>query len=219
MTDIARIKPLLRLIYRHESEGAVAAQGVASAYDVVSAFIPVAHRPKAPLTTYPIREVIEWQAWVVDQGAPSSAAGAGQIIRKTLVGLVANGVAGLGETYGPAVQDRLNAALIEECRLGSFLAGDQTEAEFGDRLARVWASLPVHSDQQGHKRRVRRGESYYQEAGFNEAHASPEEVVAVLRQVREAAPPAADGGDRLAELERRLTALEEWRAQVARASA
>jgi hypothetical protein len=87
MSRVEKAAPILALLRKHESEGAAKSQGVPNAYCVVYGGIPKANRPKELLTTYTIAEIAEWQNFVVSKGAASSAAGAYQIIRKTLEGL------------------------------------------------------------------------------------------------------------------------------------
>jgi hypothetical protein len=199
------MNPILLLIYHHEAPlSAQKAQGVDNPYDVVSSFIPAAHRPKHRLTTYPIGEVLEWQAFVVKRGSKSSAAGAPQIIRPTLAALVARGKARTDETYSAEVQDRLALSLM-----GSLTGAPE---RIGDKLARIWASLPVHSDQQGRHRWVKRGQSYYEGDGLNAAHATPEAVLEAIRVAQAPVPPVGD----YAALEARVAALEASHAVLAR---
>jgi hypothetical protein len=190
-------EPLRALIRKYESDGAVKAQGVASAYDVVSAVIPATWRTKAPLTTYPVGEILEWQAWLARKGVKSTAAGAYQVIRSTLTGLLAPGV-----IFDVAAQDAACDALLDRRGWGQAQAGTITPLAFADRLSREWASLPVQWDQRGRHRPVRRGQSYYAGDGLNAAHCPPEDVLAA---VIEALGPT----DRLGDLESRVEAIEQ----------
>lgn len=194
--------PILALIREFESDGAVKAQGVASSYDVVSAYIPKAHRPKHALTSYPVGEILEWQAFVVRKGSKSSAAGAYQIIRPTL--------ADLFSAHGPVIfdakaQDAAAKALLVARGWQRFEQGDLSAIAYADRLAREWASLPVQWDQQGAHRRVKRGQSYYAGDGINAAHCPPERVVRALEACREETGIL----ERIAALEARVTEIEE----------
>lgn len=49
------------------------------------------------------------------------------------------------------------------------------------RLSRVWAAIPVPKDMQGHRKRVKRGESYYAGVGNNKAHITPEMMYQAMR--------------------------------------
>ena len=151
-------RPIQDLIIRHESQGSVKAQGVASPYDVVSVFIPAKHRPKEPLTTYPIKEVLEWQRFVVAKGADSSAAGAYQIILNTLAGLGLD----TDRVFDIECQDDAAMVLLNRRGWDDCVAGEMTSLAFAEMLAREWASLPGSQySARVNKRIVRRGESYY----------------------------------------------------------
>ena len=94
------------------------------------------------------------------------AAGRYQIIPKTLEGLVKSGVADPSEKFTPEVQDRLGMELIN--RTGATkLASEGRFDEAQNALAKTWASIPLATDV-GDKKA---GQSYYQKAGQNTAHA------------------------------------------------
>lgn len=188
MNRIEKAGPILTLIRKHESDRAVAAQGVPDAYSVVYSGIPKAHRPMEPLVTYPVSEVIEWQKFVVNKGAASSAAGAYQIIRKTLVSL------GLprDRRFDKACQDEAALELLDQRGWARCEAGKFSVEDFADALAREWASLPVTRAQPGNSRPVKRGQSYYAGDGLNRAHATPEEVLAAIREALAGRPAPAE---------------------------
>lgn len=190
---LTKAAPLLALIRRHESDSAVKPQGVPNAYCVVYGGIRKAHRPKALLTTYPIAEVIEWQFFVTSQGAASSAAGAYQIIRKTLIGLAPPP----SRIFDAECQDELALSLLDRRGWARCEAGTITPEQFGDELAKEWASLPVITG-------PKRGASYYAGDGLNRAHAGVDEVLAAIRAALATPEPV----DRLTALERRVAALE-----------
>ncbi|MBL8593621.1 MAG: hypothetical protein JNK01_13125, partial [Devosia sp.] len=76
-----------------------------------------------------------------------------------------------------------------------FAARTLSLRDFGNRLAREWASVPVLSRQQGAHRTVERGESYYAGDGLNASLARASEAEAVLAEVLSAlAPPAPTPG-------------------------
>ena len=211
MNRIGKAAPILALLRRHEApESAAKAQGVPSSYEVVYSGIPAKHRTKALLTTYTVAEILEWQGFVVANGSASSAAGAYQIIRKTLVSL------GLPpkRIFDAACQDECALRLLDVRGWARVEAGTMTTEDFADQLAREWASMPVHKDQKGQKRWVKRGESYYAGDGLNAAHASPEEVMAAVRAALAAPPASPDLTAWLAEGRRLHTALGEWLAHA-----
>lgn len=173
--DVYRAAPILALIRKHEADGAIRAQGAASAYDVVSGFIAPAQRPAVPLTKMTVAEVLEWQTGLQSR---STAAGAYQIIRRTLLGLMLPPSA----QFDSYLQDRAAMQLLDRRGWSRLLNGEMTPTRFGDALAREWASLPVLTDQRGHSRQVKRGQSYYAGDGLNKAHAKPAEVEVAIMQ-------------------------------------
>lgn len=218
-------RPILDLIQKHEAgPGAVQAQGVASAYDVVWGRIPREHRPQAlmgaPLTRLTLAQVLAWQRDVVARGAASSAAGAYQFIRKTLEGTRALEGVPLDARFDAAMQDRLAVRLLIGRGWRDLVAGKISTVAFAEALAREWASFPVHRDQQGQQRPVKRGQSYYAGDGLNAASAKPEAVIAAIEAALRAGAVAPteviDHGQeaRLAALEARVAAIEAKLAKV-----
>lgn len=213
MTRVQKAAPILALIRRHESDGAVKAQGVPDAYSVVYSGIPASRRPKAPLVTYSIDEILDWQGFVVGKGSASSAAGAYQIIRRTLAGIPIPG----DRIFDAACQDAAALILLDRRGWAKCESGAMTPESFADQLAREWASLPVQKAQQGASRQVQRGQSYYAGDGLNAAHASPEEVVAAIRASLSPIPapqPTADLTAWLAEGRRLHSAMGDWLARA-----
>ena len=98
--------------------------------------------PPRPITSMTINQVLDWQDASVRAGSDSSAAGAYQIIRKTLRGLVKSLKLTGNELFDAAMQDRLAIALMREKGLDDFLARRISAETFGNRLAGVWAGLP-----------------------------------------------------------------------------
>jgi len=214
MNRVEKAAPILALLRKYEAPPSAAkAQGVPSSYEVVYSGISAKHRTKALLTSYPVKEIIEWQGFVVANGAASSAAGAYQIIRKTLVSLNLPGA----RVFDAACQDECALRLMDLRGWAKCEAGSMTPEAFGDQLAREWASMPVHTAQKGQKRWVRRGESYYAGDGLNAAHAGPDEVMTAVRAalaVPTQPPATPDLTAWLAEGRRLHTALGEWLAQA-----
>lgn len=135
-----------------------------------------------PLTSYTLDELAEAQkAWSKNFG--SSAAGKYQIIRKTLVGLVARlGLPG-STLFTPEVQDTLGYELLKGRGYERFLSGTLPLKAFGNELAKEWASFPVLTDMQGQHRALVRGQSHYAGDGVNKALVKPGDVEAVLSEI------------------------------------
>ena len=132
-----------------------------------------------PLTQFTLDELLTAQkTWGKNWG--SSAAGKYQIIRATLAGLVKDlGLRG-DKHFTPQLQDELGLALLKRRGYARFVAGQTTITAFGNELAKEWASMPVLSDMQGHKRQVQVGQSYYSGDGLNKALVKPEAFREVL---------------------------------------
>ena len=183
MNSIDRVRPLLDLIARHESESAASAQDVASGYDVVvwQAFHVL--RPERPLSCMTVGEVLAWQLRAIREYRAQrkartgySAAGRYQIIRSTLQGLVDAGATRLDETFGADTQDALGFALLRRRGFMRWLAGRMTDDRFADSLSKEWASLPYKT-----------GRSAYDRDGHgNRSLVSREEVMAVLKAIKDA---------------------------------
>lgn len=137
-----------------------------------------------PITEMTLEELLaEQKRWVKNLRAPSGAAGRYQIIRPTLLSLVAEMGVPLSAKFTPDLQDRFGFALLQRRGWGQFAAHTLSLKDFGNRLAREWASFPVLSDQQGAHRTVKRGESYYAGDGINASLAKAAEAEAVLAEV------------------------------------
>ena len=211
MDRIARARPILDLIYRHESEPAVEGQGVASKYDVVWGGIRPEDRPKK-LSAMSVGRVLWWQD-LIDSRYQSEAAGAGQIMEDTLRDLVKAGVVKETDIFDAKTQDTLVLALLDRRGWARCEAGTLSPEAFGNALAKEWASLPVITG-------AKRGASYYAGDGLNKAHATPEEVLAAVNAALATDPIAArfaaieaEGEAREAEiatLAARLDRIEAW---------
>ncbi|MCA1405413.1 hypothetical protein I6F26_13630 [Ensifer sp. IC3342] len=152
-----------------------------ASYDVI--YANRQNRLKRPLTTMSFGDVVDAQeAWSKSHG--SSAAGAYQFMRATLIGL-AKEIPSIKRTdlFTPDLQDRLGFHLLKRCGYQAFVTGELSLVEFGRRLAQEWASLPVLADTRGHQQQMKRGQSYYAGDGLNKALVKPEKVEAVLREV------------------------------------
>ena len=94
------------------------------------------------------------------------AAGRYQIIPDTLKGLVRQGIVSKDDKFDEATQDKLGMALIQGTGALKLAAkGDYEGAQ--NAMAKTWASIPLATDV-GDKKA---GQSYYQKAGQNTAHA------------------------------------------------
>jgi len=150
------------------------------AYDII-VFFKQDKLPK-PLTEYTISELLDAQkTWA--KNWRGSAAGKYQIIRKTLLGLVAQmGIPG-GTHFTPDVQDRFGFQLLTNRGWQAFASRQVTPSAFALQLAKEWASMPVLSTTQGAHRQVNRGESYYAGDGVNSAQKKADELEAILSEV------------------------------------
>jgi len=158
----------------------------ASAYEVI-VFFKQGKLPKK-LTEYTIDELLDAQKkWAKNWGG--SAAGKYQIIRKTLLGLVAQlGIPGSAK-FTPDLQDRLGFQLLTNRGWQAFVSRQVTVGAFALQCAREWASIPVLNTTQGAHRQVMRGQSYYAGDGVNKAHANPAEFETLLASVRPGMEP------------------------------
>ena len=156
-------------------------------------------RLKKPITQMTLDQVIEagrrWgsNAWVKTHwgyGSASSAAGAGQFMHATLVGLKQELHLSGTEIFDADLQDRLAMRLLDRRGYELFVAGRIDRVEFGERLAQEWASLPVLSACRGAHRALQRSQSYYAGDSLNKALVSPQKVEAVLEKVMETVGPA-----------------------------
>lgn len=175
---ISRAAPLLALIRRIEAR---------SDYNIVYGGIPASLRP-AKLTSMSIDGVLAWQDRVVAAGAKSSAAGAYQIIRRTLRDLAP--VVGSSAIFNARTQDLLAAELLIRRGVVSFLEGEIGPVDMMLPLAKEWASFPVPSDSKGASRLIKAGQSYYAGDGLNKALVSVDEVLAALSACRRGPYPA-----------------------------
>lgn len=129
-------------------------------------------------TQLTIRQVLRWQ-----QGRSFSACGRYQFIRKTLNGLAKRSDVDMDSLFDEAMQDRLALILLERRKYLEFIGNRISLESFARNLAMEWASLPVLAATQGHKRKVKIGQSYYAGDGINKAQLSASEVRLVLSQL------------------------------------
>jgi hypothetical protein len=118
------------------------------------------------LTKMTLAEVlaINWKAI----GARSSAAGRYQIIKDTLLGLIAELGLPRSTIFSADLQDRMGYHLLRRRGYDAWTLGKINTIEFGKRLAMEWASLPVLAGTKNHKGvNIKRGSSYYAGDGLN----------------------------------------------------
>jgi hypothetical protein len=173
---------LLEFIYATE-----VGRGAPGCYEVIyghnQALLP------KPYTSMTLDEVIaSGKDWTRRFG--SSASGAPQFMRATLIGLKAELKLSGVEKMVHGFQDFLAMRLLRRRGYDQFIVGAISRTEFGKRLAMEWASFPVLAATKGAKRSISRGQSYYAGDGVNKALVKPEKVEQILDAVlRLAAQP------------------------------
>lgn len=169
---------LLEFIYETET-----GRSPPECYDVIYAHKQ--HKLARPLTQMTVGQVLDAQKdWSRNHG--SSAAGAPQFIRKTLLGLCEELGIRRSQQFSSDLQDRLAYHLLKRRGYEDFMAGTMSREEFGKRLAMEWASLPVLASTRGSTRQLGRGQSYYAGDGLNKALVDPVEFEMVLSLVKSA---------------------------------
>lgn len=163
-------------------------------YDVI--FGHRENRLPKRLTTMTLGEVVDAQkgwgskTWVKKTwgySSASSAAGAPQFMRATLVDLSQKLKLVGNQIFDGDFQDRLAFELLKRRGYNDFIAGRISRTEFGKRLAMEWASFPVLADVQGAHRKVVRGQTFYAGDGLNKSLVTPAKVEAMLDAVKAAA--------------------------------
>lgn len=168
------VSALLDFIARFESRGD---------YNIVWGGIKGYDRPKKPLTTMTVGEVLAWQD-SIDARYMSEASGRYQIMEDTLRGLYRQAGVPLSANYDKETQDKLAVALLRRRGLDDYLAGTMSLHKFALALAKEWASLPIPFDLERGGRKYLKGQSYYAGDGLNKAHADLDEFLAVIQSVR-----------------------------------
>jgi len=133
--------------------------------------------PPKPLTQMTLREVRAWQDQSVAAGSESSAVGGYQIIRDTFDGVTKQlGFTG-DELFTPEIQDQMGMHLMAEDGYNDWVAGNITDEQFGNNLAKTWAGLPVMNGTDA-------GRSYYAGDGLNASTVQPGNVIEALNASR-----------------------------------
>jgi len=112
----------------------------------------VGRKQHGPLTSMTVAEVMEFQKKMISGQGPtgkheSTAVGKYQIIQETLAGLIRNGVLKPSDVFDSSTQDRAALGLLKEKGMDAYVSGKMSKDEFADRVARVWASMPLASGQ------------------------------------------------------------------------
>jgi muramidase (phage lysozyme) len=150
------------------------------------------NRLARPITKMTLGDLIDAQknwsskAWVKANwgyATASSASGAAQFMRDTLIGLAKELSLSGNQVFDPNLQDRLAYHLLKRRGYEDFMAGKISRTEFGKRLAQEWASFPVLASTKGAHRQVPRGSSYYMGDKLNKSLVTPEKVESVLDEV------------------------------------
>ena len=139
-------------------------------------------RISKPITQMTLVELQNDQQWWTRRFG-SSAAGRYQIMRATLSDLRRELGLRDKQIFDPDLQDRLAYHLLLRRGYIDFVTNSISRVEFGKRLAKEWASLPVLEDCQGAHRPLKRGQSYYTGDPLNKALVIPETVEARLAEV------------------------------------
>lgn len=164
---------LLALLRRVESGGD---------YNIVWGGIAKKDRPPRPLTTMTVNEVLAWQD-SIDPRYRSEAAGAYQFLEDTLRLLVRLGLVNGNAKFNVPTQDAAAVARMRQQRgLDRYLAGKMSAEDFGQEIAKEWASMPaITRDRRG---RPATGQSYYAGDGLNKSLVTRAELMSAVRGLK-----------------------------------
>ena len=124
--------------------------------------------PNQDLTKMSVSEVLEAQLRSVRNGG-GSAAGAGQVIHPTLMGLLKNGVVNAEDQFNEDTQNKIFSHLLEQRGYSKWVNGDLSTQKFGNNIAKEWAAMPLLEDTYKGAKQVNRGSSYHAGVGDNQA--------------------------------------------------
>ncbi len=122
---------------------------IASAEGVKHGYNTTYGNGEMPLTTMTVNDVIAWQKRSLANGADATAIGRYSIKMETLQEL-ANQMDAGDKLFDANMQDTMAVALMKGRGLDAFMEGRITAAQFADKLAMEWSTLPLPN-----------GESYY----------------------------------------------------------
>lgn len=145
-----------------------------AAYQTVIAHMNEKGALPKPITDMTLEELLAEQTrWVRGLKQASGAAGAFQIIRPTLVGLIKQFKVPLSAKFSPGLQDAFGYALLQRRGFDKFMSGALPLKAFGNELAKEWASLPLLSTVRRKvgktSRTLHRGQSYYDGVAGNKS--------------------------------------------------
>jgi len=128
-TELAKLRSLILLAESWQDQ-----------YDAyhLSAKIPPIHKP----STMTITQI---QKWIAATPGQHHAIGRYQIIPETLQYLIDKSGVSENARYSPALQDMFADILIYDAGYREYVAGDISLSKFMDKLAGVWAGLPLRS--------------------------------------------------------------------------
>jgi len=115
-------------------------------------------RKEYDLTNMTVNEVREMQK----KQMGNKAAGAYQIIPATFDYLMGKMKLSGNEKFTPEMQDRMAIQLLERRGLSKFQAGKMSIEEFGNEVAKEWASFPLLKEIKDNRGVKKIGTSYYQ---------------------------------------------------------
>lgn len=133
MSEKLNLDPLLSLIREKEARGD---------YDIVYSGIRKSDRPKRPITTMTVAEVLAWQD-SIDPKYMSEAAGAYQVMEDTLRQLVRSGAVNIAAKFDEETQDKIAQILLDRRGLTEYATGQISREQFANAIAQEWASMPV----------------------------------------------------------------------------
>jgi hypothetical protein len=143
---------------------------------------------KKPLSEYTIGEVMQFQSKPRDSNGQLWATGRYQIIPSTLRGITPKAGLSSSSKYNKENQDKLAFQLLmERPTLSKYIKGtipDTTQnlQKASLEMAMIWSSIGVPYDMQGHRKPIKKNQSYY--AGGDTASVDSELVQAKLRELR-----------------------------------
>lgn len=155
-----KVGELLNFIARYESRGN---------YNVVFGM-----KPDPKLTSMTIADVLNLQDQHVRSGSRSSAAGRYQYIRKTLRDTIAQmGINPSKTLYNETTQDSIAIFTLRSIGLDNWLSGAQSDAQFLNRVAKIWAGIPTAT-----------GGGVYDGDGLNKAGTTSQNALMALQNIK-----------------------------------
>ena len=177
MSKKLNLDPLLSLIREKEARGD---------YNIVYSGIRKADRPKKPITTMTVAEVLAWQD-SIDPKYQSEAAGAYQVMEDTLRQLVRSGAVDIAAKFDEQTQDEIAKILLDRRGLSDYVTGRISTEKFANQIAMEWASMPVVTPvvrKIGKKTvTIQPGASYYDGDGLNRSLVSTRPFIDAIEAI------------------------------------